>query len=129
MLIGAAVGLSSIMLYWGFGLISQSENDLGTGISETNSRIGEQFEVEDIYWNPDHSSIIIYIRNYGDPPIIIDRLIINGTDESSTISNLTVTSRDVGSLISSYSWSSSDVYTFLIGSNRGTYFEFEVTPP
>lgn len=128
MLIGAAVGLSSIMLFWGSGLISQSQSDFGAGIFASNARIGEQFEIEDIFWGPSYSGIIFYIRNYGDTPIMIDRLIINGIDESSTISNLVVTSRNVEPLISSYTWSS-DVYTILIGSNRGTYFEFEVTSP
>ncbi|MFC1753991.1 hypothetical protein ACFL96_11475 [Thermoproteota archaeon] len=129
MLIGAAVGLSSIMLFWGGGLISQSQSDLGSGISESNSRLGEQFEVEDIYWNPDHSNMTFHIRNFGDPPITIDRLLINGADNSSSINTIVVTSRNVGSLTASFTWSSSVVYTFLIGSNRGTYFEIEVTAP
>ncbi len=134
LLIGSAVGLSSIMLFWGNGLISQSQSDFGAGISSSNSKLGEQFEVEDIYWNYTGSvdnlpkNITFYLRNFGDQPIIIDRLIINGSDKSNTISTTVVTSRNVGSLFSSFIWFSSDTYTILIGTNRGTYFEFEVTP-
>lgn len=128
MLIGAAVALSTIVLFWGLGLISQGQSDLGIGISESNAQIGEQFEVEDIFWNSS-GGIIFYIRNFGDQPLTIDRLIIDGSDESDSIDPAVITSRNVEAIFSSFPWSSADTYTIVIGSNRGTYQEIEVSTP
>lgn len=125
MLIAAAVGLSSIILLWGLGLLSQSQESYSTGISQSNARIGEQFEVEEIYWR-DNGSITFYIRNFGDQPVTIDRIIIGGTAQG--VDPVVVTARDVSS-VTCCSWSPATTYAIRIGSNRGTYHDFEATSP
>ncbi len=125
MLIAAAVGLSSIILLWGLGLLSQSQESYSTAISQSNSRIGEQFEVEEIYWRG-NGSITFYIRNFGDQPVTIDRVSVGGAPQS--VGPVVITARDVSS-VTCCSWTSATTYVILIGSNRGTYHEFEATSP
>lgn len=125
MLIAAAVGLSSIVLFWGLGFLSQSQESYTTAISQSNAKVGEQFEVEEVYWNP-NGSITFYIRNFGDQPVTIDRVVIDGSLES--VGPVVVTARDV-SAVTCCSWAPASTYTIRIGSNRGTYHETEVISP
>ncbi|MFQ6135432.1 MAG: hypothetical protein ACE5KU_06450, partial [Nitrososphaerales archaeon] len=121
----AAVGLSSIVLLWGLGFLSQSQESYSTGISQSNARIGEQFEVEETYWR-DNGSITFYVRNFGDQPVTIDRVMINGVPED--VGPVVVTARNV-SPVTCCSWDPATAYTIRIGSNRGTYHEFEASSP
>ena len=97
-LIMTTVSLATVFFFWALGYMGQSQTATATGINQNNSRVQEQFAINQArFWcsgatgSPCASTVTpstlvntgdmvtIYVINYGDIPVTIDHIYYDGT--------------------------------------------------
>jgi flagellin-like protein len=135
LLVMTTVSLSTIFFFWSIGYLGQSQSAISVGLSSGNARVQEQFSIEQVRFWGTNNQITVYIRNFGDLPVTVDHVFLNGKlyapDTTPSITAVTITGRAVQSITITESslWSSSQNFIIEVASNRGNTFKQGYTAP
>jgi hypothetical protein len=133
-LVLGSVGFGVVIFFWGLGFTAQSQGQFGQGSQLSNQRIQEQFGIEQVKFNTtgSNSRITIYVRNFGDLPLTVDQVFLNGVSYVPS-SPVLVRAREAQPLTISTSspplWTSARTYTIRLASQRGNTYESNFQAP
>lgn len=115
MILMIGVVISSFLLFWSLSLTSGSGEGFDTGIFANNAKLEEQISIDNINFD----TKTIYVRNYGDNPVKIRAIYIDGAKEDI---DETITARNAVA-INIANLPINRTITVRVATERGTQFE------
>ncbi|MFQ6010751.1 MAG: hypothetical protein ACE5KG_01085 [Nitrososphaerales archaeon] len=131
LLITSAVALGSVVFFWGLSFAGGTQSSLGGAIFQENSKVGEHFRIETIYFNTSPEELTIYVRNYGIGSITISGVFINDV-----LANVTTTliggresTNSTAPITVTFDFDPGETYIIKVSTLRGNTFQNHFRSP
>lgn len=112
--------LASVVLLWGLGQVSESQNSFGLTIRARIDKTQERMVVEDVRFI-DNNTATISLRNIGKVQIVIDQIYANHT-ALQVPSKLVLGVQQNGNITATSSFNAG-IYYIVVATSRGTTYE------
>ena len=135
LLITSAVALGSVVFFWGLSFAGDTQSSLGGAIFEENSKVGEHFRIETVYFDTTDLGDLklrIYVRNYGINPLDISGVFINNVIQDGitvTLIGGRGTTNPTAPLDFDFTFVSGETYIIKVSTQRGNTFESHYRSP
>ncbi len=121
-MIMASVAMASVLMYWSLSFQSGAQASYSTAIYQSNAQASEQISIDDVYFISSPKSMTVYVRNFGDTPVMIKQVYVDGTSHTTT--ETTIVARTYGGVSVQYSsWLSTETHVIRVATALGSQYE------
>ncbi len=119
--------LASVVLFWGLGQVSESQDSFGLAMRARTEKTQERLVVEDVRF-VDNQTIAVSVRNVGKVQIVVDQIYANHTALSLNPTKLVLGVKQNGNItVTSASPFSTGTFYIVVATSRGTTYEDNYT--
>ena len=135
LLITSAVALGSVVFFWGLSFAGDTQSSLGGAIFQENSKVGEHFRIETIYFDTTdlgNLQLRVYVRNYGINSLNISNVFINDVVQPMTTSPIIGgrgTTNPTVAIPIPFTFLSGETYIIKVSTERGNTFQSHYRSP
>ncbi len=114
--------LASVVLFWGLGQVSESQDSFGLAMRARTEKTQERLVVEDVRF-VDNQTIAVSVRNVGKVQIVVDQIYANHTALSLNPTKLVLGVKQNGNItVTSVSPFSTGTFYIVVATSRGTTY-------
>lgn len=117
--------IAGLVLIWALSFVSTGQTGFSEGVFFSNAKLAEQISID----NVDFGANTIYVRNYGDSPVKIVAVYVDGNETTLVSGSITISARDSQPIVTSESLPEEGTYSIRVATERGTQYEAMFTAP
>ncbi len=125
----SSVVLATTVMFWGLSLQSGTQASYSEAIRQSNDQVTEQLSIDEVYFSGP-TSIRVYVRSFGDIPLRVVQIYVDGTACTITTPETTIVARaSLGVDATCTLWTGGTTYIIRVATLRGSTYERSFKAP